>query len=285
MSIKLYQNKVNRIYREIGDLEKKIGSLNKEVNRKETKIFQISKSLKNASMTTLNSRMSQIEHLQKDAIKVKEKISDLSKKLGSKRTEYANANERLQKEIEKENKKQFVLQDRTFKLQQASLKKLTTQLEKVVREQTGKSSLYNDILSETSRYDVFLSHASEDKLYVDTLAEELENRGFSVWYDKNNVMWGDSVRSRIDNGLKLSKFAIVVLSENYFKKYWTQYELDGLFNKEIKGGKVILPLWHNITYDQVAEYSYSLAGRDALNTNQYSPSEIADALDSMTDYQ
>ena len=267
MSIKLYQNKVNRIYREIGDLEKKIGSLNKEVNRKETKIFQISKSLKNASMTTLNSRMSQIEHLQKDAIKVKEKISDLSKKLGSKRTEYANANERLQKEIEKENKKQFVLQDRTFKLQQASLKKLTTQLEKVVREQTGKSSLYNDILSETSRYDVFLSHASEDKLYVDTLAEELENRGFSVWYDKNNVMWGDSVRSRIDNGLKLSKFAIVVLSENYFKKYWTQYELDGLFNKEIKGGKVILPLWH------------------ALNTNQYSPSEIADALDSMTDYQ
>jgi hypothetical protein len=45
-----------------------------------------------------------------------------------------------------------------------------------------------------------------------------------------------------------------VLSPSFFAKGWTQYELDGLVAREVNGGKVILPLWHKVSKDQVLDY-------------------------------
>ena len=286
MSIKLCQDKVNRINREIADIDKKIGQYNKDVVSKNSRILQINKSMKNVSLTTLKSRLNQIEHLNKDVLRIQGKIADLQKKLGVRRNDLVKANVQLQKELDKETKKQVSIQNKLYESQQTKIQELTSLLETVILEQTGGSNLYNDIVNDVIEYDVFISHASEDKLsYVNDLVKELEDRGFSVWYDKESVVWGDSIRSRIDNGLKRSKFGIVILSESYFQKYWTQYELDGLFNKETQNGKVILPIWHNVTYEQVANYSYSLAGRDALNTDKYKPKDVADALESLIDCQ
>ena len=86
------------------------------------------------------------------------------------------------------------------------------------------------------------------------------------------------MRSRIDSGLRKSKFGIVVLSNHYISKGWTQYELDGLFQKEIGADKVILPIWHNITRDEILKYSPSLAGKYALNTAIHSSKDIGEAL-------
>jgi hypothetical protein len=92
------------------------------------------------------------------------------------------------------------------------------------------------------------------------------------------MSWGDSLRSKIDNGLKRSKFGIVVLSKDYIQKGWTQYELDGLFQREMTGGKIILPIWHDISKKEVQDFSPTLAGRLALSTSMMTPKEIADEL-------
>ncbi|HBC95072.1 MAG TPA: hypothetical protein DCZ10_19815 [Pelotomaculum sp.] len=64
-----------------------------------------------------------------------------------------------------------------------------------------------------------MSHASEDKAeFVDALCKELENSGVRVWYDVLSIGWGDSLRAKIDDGLKKSKFGIVVLSKDYIRK-------------------------------------------------------------------
>jgi len=86
------------------------------------------------------------------------------------------------------------------------------------------------------------------------------------------------LRASIDAGLRQSRLGIVIISRYYIKKGWTQYELDGLFQKEMTCGKVILPIWHNITKEEVQNFSPSLAGRKALNTSMYTPREIADEL-------
>jgi hypothetical protein len=101
--------------------------------------------------------------------------------------------------------------------------------------------------AEPQIWDVFLSHASEDKPYVEELHRTLVAAGVLVWMDKAVLRWGDSLRSRIDDGLKRSRFVIVVLSKAFLGlKKWTEYELDSAFSLETVNEKRILPLWHGI---------------------------------------
>lgn len=116
-------------------------------------------------------------------------------------------------------------------------------------------------------YDVFISHASEDKdEVVRPLANALKNLGIKVWYDEFEMRIGDSLRRKIDKGLANSRFGIVVVSRDFIKKGWTNYELDGIITKAVSGEQIILPIWHNITKKEVIDYSPSLADKLARNT-------------------
>ena len=110
-------------------------------------------------------------------------------------------------------------------------------------------------------YDVFISHASEDKeTFVRALAERLRAEHLEVWFDEFTLRLGDSLRQSIDHGLARSRFGIVVLSHAFFAKQWPQRELDGLTAREIdQRNRVILPVWHGVTRKDVLDYSPPLA--------------------------
>ncbi len=111
-------------------------------------------------------------------------------------------------------------------------------------------------------WDVFISHASEDKAaFVRPLADRLKERGLRVWFDEFTLAVGDSLRRSIDRGLASSRFGIVVISQNFLLKEWPQKELDGLVAREVDGVKVILPVWHNISAKEIRSYSPLLADR------------------------
>lgn len=119
------------------------------------------------------------------------------------------------------------------------------------------------------QWDAFICHASEDKEgFVRPLAESLKQTGLKIWYDEFTLRIGDSLRRSIDRGLKYSRFGVVVLSPAFFAKHWPQVELDGLAQKEVQGKKVILPVWHNVTVDDVRSYSPSLADRFAVSSSE-----------------
>jgi hypothetical protein len=127
------------------------------------------------------------------------------------------------------------------------------------------------------QYDVFISHASEDKdEVVRPLVISLQAKGLKVWYDEFEMKIGDSLRRKIDKGLANSRFGIVVLSKNFIRKGWTNYELDGIITKSVSGEQIVLPIWHNITKQEVIDYSPSLADKLARNTATYTIDEIAD---------
>ena len=130
-----------------------------------------------------------------------------------------------------------------------------------------------------NQHDVFISHASEDKQdVVAPLAEALRKGGLSVWYDEFELKIGDSLRRNIDQGIRSSRFGIVVLSKSFLGKGWPNYELDGLVTNSIAGDQVLLPIWHDITKDEVVSYSPSLADKIARNTTTQTVEEIADEI-------
>ena len=134
-------------------------------------------------------------------------------------------------------------------------------------------------VDETAEYDIFISHAAEDKEAVARpLAIALEARGVTVWYDEFELRVGDSLRRKIDAGVAASRFGLVVLSHAFFAKGWPQYELDGLVTREVGGEQVLLPVWHEISKDEVAARSPSLADKIALKTSDSTIEEMADEI-------
>lgn len=119
------------------------------------------------------------------------------------------------------------------------------------------------------KYDVFISHASEDKEEIARpLATLLQARGLKVWLDEMNLTLGDSLRRNIDLGLTSSRFGLVILSPSFLSKEWPQKELDGLVARENDSTKVILPIWHKVSRDEIVKYSPILADKLAAPTSK-----------------
>jgi hypothetical protein len=124
---------------------------------------------------------------------------------------------------------------------------------------------------EAMKWDVFISHATEDKAaVVRPLADILAAHSVKSWVDEAELTLGDSLREKIDEGLKHSQFGVVILSPSFFAKRWPKRELDGLFAREsdADANKVILPVWHNVTPELVRGYSPILAGLLAARTDE-----------------
>ncbi|MCK4514941.1 MAG: toll/interleukin-1 receptor domain-containing protein, partial [Spirochaetaceae bacterium] len=117
-------------------------------------------------------------------------------------------------------------------------------------------------------FDVFISHAGEDKQkIVRRLAERLRAEQIEVWYDEWSLVPGSSLRRSIDNGLRKSRFGVVILSPAFFRKAWPQWELDGLVQMHnSSNSRRIIPVWHDVGVQEVAEYSPPLADIVAIPT-------------------
>lgn len=119
---------------------------------------------------------------------------------------------------------------------------------------------------------IFISHASEDKDTVAApLAHALRQQGYDVWYDDFSLKLGDSISQEIDRGLADCDYGVVILSESFFAKHWPRRELAGLVARESSFPPrqgIILPIWHELTADQVRTFSPTLADRKAVMTSE-----------------
>ena len=98
-------------------------------------------------------------------------------------------------------------------------------------------------------YHVFLSHASEDKeTFARPLYERLIDENYRVWYDEQEIEWGDELNRKITEGLKKSQYGMVVISPSYFAKHkeWTFMEFDNILESD-----KILPILHDIDLPQI----------------------------------
>ncbi len=127
------------------------------------------------------------------------------------------------------------------------------------------------------KYDLFISHANKDKKeFVEELNASLEKLGINIFYDKKALEWGDNWKQRIIEGTQKAEFAIIVISENFFDREWTERELNEFLNRQNSNGqKLILPILHNITIAQLQEKYPSVADIQGISTEEYTCDQIA----------
>lgn len=93
---------------------------------------------------------------------------------------------------------------------------------------------------------------------------------------KETLEWGDKFKDKILEGTKKAEFAIIVISQNFFGREWTEKELVAFLNRQNRNGqKLILPIIHNITITQLQEKYPSVADIQAIDSSKYSCDEIA----------
>jgi hypothetical protein len=97
--------------------------------------------------------------------------------------------------------------------------------------------------------DIFLCHTGADKDWVEELATRLEaekgpvGQPISVWFDKWDIEPGDNVLSKIEHGLKRSRFVAVVLSPALTRASWPTLEWQSQVYEDPAGKKGrILPI-------------------------------------------
>jgi hypothetical protein len=101
------------------------------------------------------------------------------------------------------------------------------------------------------------------------------NQCLNVWYDEITLRIGDSLRQKIDKRLARSRVGLVVLSPSFIAKGWTNYELDGIVTRAVSVEQLLLPIRHNITKQEVVDFSPSLADKVARSTATHTVQEIA----------
>ena len=276
MSMKTILSNVERTQREILGLERKlVDEAKKEADRTE-RITKVKQAIsRTSSNSTIQSKLREIERYEREIGKVQRKKANLTKQAADKTSKLYSYQQQLMKEQNREQKRVLDSLKRHQLQGQHERESLLNRISQSVT--VGRSGR---LFVPAVEHDAFISHASEDKeALVNPLAEKLTAAGFDIWYDDFQLTVGDSLRRSIDEGLAHSRFGIVVLSPDFFAKNWPQYELDGLVNREMnEGTKVILPLWHKVSKDEVRSYSPSLADKIALNTAVYTLGELVEQL-------
>jgi hypothetical protein len=274
MSSDSYRRQIESVNRDIAQFYNKLADERKKEADTFGKISYVERSIsKNTSLSSLQSKAREIERLNRDIEGSKKKQADITRQIADKEKRKHDYEASLMKEQNRERE--------AFERKQKE--NLSNYKQGISQQLSG--SIFSLPFSQENKiiptgHDVFISHASEDKdSFVRPLAQELQSRGVRVWYDEFALTVGDSLRRSIDRGLADSRFGIVVLSSAFFAKNWPQYELDGLVTKETSSGKkVILPIWHKVSKDEVASYSPTLADKVALNTGIQSLNDIVDEL-------
>ncbi len=284
MTISSIQSRIQRIEKDMFDLNRKISELDKKILECNKEISRAEKSLAGTkSLSSANSYRSKLQREREKILDHQQGKDRLARELIKKQENLAKEKKDLQSEEQKLAKKsteETKKKDETIKKLQNKINALAIQNSQQVEQKYSSSSGSNH-----KEYDVFVSHAYEDKdSFVRGLVNELIALNLTVWYDELTLKMGSKLRQSIDKGLVSSRFGVVVLSHAFFAKNWTNYELDGLFAKEnrpkSKGGSndVILPIWHNISKDEVTAYSPSLANTVALSTAVYTVKDIAQEI-------
>ena len=125
-----------------------------------------------------------------------------------------------------------------------------------------------------SHYDIFVSYTREDSGFARRLVEALRSRNISVWYDRGELRLGDTVLRHIEDGLENSDFFLLLLSPEYLKKPWSQFETGVALGR--RGKSHILPVFlKHIDRAELARFAPLVVDTAGIDADKHSLEEIA----------
>lgn len=189
---------------------------------------------------------------------------------------------RYKERVDKEQKREY---DKMLK----SIKSQTSMNENYMNSVSEISEKINQLAvdvkhtvaeKEVIEFDVFLSHSSLDKeIFVTELSERLSEKGLNVFEDVKVFKIGQSQTDMMNMGILNSRFVVVFLSTNFIKSGWSDYEFKSFLNREINEKRIIiLPIWHNVSVEEVRQYNPYLVDKFALSTTKFTIDEIVEHI-------
>lgn len=104
----------------------------------------------------------------------------------------------------------------------------------------------------------FISYDPKDAYFARRLVGALQKEGISSWLDLEEILVGDSIAGRIQEGLENCQFVVAVLSKNSTQSKWMGNQLDLAFSLEDAGRILkVLP----VVIDEGAQLPMRLHGR------------------------
>ena len=116
-------------------------------------------------------------------------------------------------------------------------------------------------------YRCFISHASQDRKFVDRLYEDLQNKGVRCWFAPEDMKIGDRIRDTIDQQIRLQERVLVVLSVASITSPWVENEVEAALEEEERRPErptVLVP----ITIDHAVEETNRAWARTIKRTRQ-----------------
>ncbi|MBU5595325.1 TIR domain-containing protein [Amphibacillus sp. MSJ-3] len=267
------ESNLRRVMRKDGELTRKLISIRKKRDSEMKKIERIKKK-RNIS----NSDIQSLTRYQKNLLKYESEITKLTEKIRQNQADINKYQERIQKEQQKSFKKMV----RAVEEQSSANYEYLGEVNELNSKLENLAMDIKDTVSEKEliEYDVFLSHSSLDKeIFVSELSSRLSDQGFKVFEDVKVFKIGDSQIDQMNMGILNSRFVIVFLSPNFIKSGWSEYEFKSFLNREINENRIILlPIWHEITKEEVQRYNPYIVDKFALDTSRFTMDEIVEHI-------
>jgi len=143
----------------------------------------------------------------------------------------------------------------------------------------GNGYEFTEKLGMSEVYDVALSYASEERAYVEEVAEYLNQKDIKVFYDRldKGNLWGNNLEQYLQQVYRYSsKYCVLFLSDNYLDKPWTKFELKNLLERYNENDSIryLLPIkFGEVNIEELNELVF-------LNAEEETPFEIADLISS-----
>ncbi|MEZ5923188.1 MAG: reverse transcriptase domain-containing protein [Hyphomicrobiaceae bacterium] len=92
-------------------------------------------------------------------------------------------------------------------------------------------------------FEIFISHASEDKVAIARpIFEACERYGLKAFLDEEHIGWGQSFTKKINTALGAARTIVVIVSSNSVTKDWPLTEMNTALGMEASGSKTVVPV-------------------------------------------
>jgi len=95
-------------------------------------------------------------------------------------------------------------------------------------------------------FSCFISYSHEDKAFARLLHDRLQGQGIRCWLDEHQLLPGDDIHDRIDQGIRLWDKVLLCASKSSLTSWWVDGEINRAFQKEVaimkESGRKVLAL-------------------------------------------
>jgi TIR domain len=261
MSVSLYRGQVDRLTKEIADLEKKAADERSRAAKERGEALQKGSSIgRSSSESTRRSKLREIQRHEENAARHERRSADYATQIARKQQSLASAQKSLDRALadarrkeEQAAKRRRDEDKRTLRrledARRASQAPITGSLVPTFRRTPPVASVIKTSGSRDEvgfEYDVCLSFAGEQRDYVEMIAAGLKESGLRVFYDGDETvnLWGKDLAEHLDHIYrKASRYCVVFVSEAYAAKPWTRHERRSALARAIEEeGEYILPV-------------------------------------------